>query len=214
MLLYPETALAGTPHPPPVASGTSVREALRAASRPQHQQLEDLLGLTGALTPGRYHAVLQGFAGFLDVWEPRVAAALPQRWQDAFARRRRGHLLHHDLQRLGVTPDSARQQQAAEAAARVPLDRLSQVFGSLYVLEGSTLGARVIVPHLQRQLNLTPETGAAYFHGHGDASGALWREFCMALEHEVGPGPVDRAAACTAACATFAALITVFSQLP
>ncbi|WPR74148.1 biliverdin-producing heme oxygenase [Algoriphagus sp. NG3] len=57
--------------------------------------------------------------------------------------------------------------------------------GMLYVIEGSTLGGRVIFKHLQRTLGYTSENGAAYFTGYGENTGLLWKNFiCTLMDYE------------------------------
>ena len=53
--------------------------------------------------------------------------------------------------------------------------------GALYVLEGSTLGGRLIARHLQPTFGFRDGKGDAYFRGHGDQTGALWREITAAI---------------------------------
>ena len=48
--------------------------------------------------------------------------------------------------------------------------------GAMYVMEGSTLGGRFLARHVETVLGLAPGRGDAYFQGHGEATGALWRE--------------------------------------
>jgi hypothetical protein len=49
--------------------------------------------------------------------------------------------------------------------------------GCLYVLEGSTLGARVISRRLESHFMLGPDSGAAFFNAYGEAVGRRWSEF-------------------------------------
>ena len=53
--------------------------------------------------------------------------------------------------------------------------------GMAYVIEGSTLGGRVILKHLSSRINVTERQGAAFFAGYGRETGARWRQFLEAL---------------------------------
>ncbi|TXD71199.1 biliverdin-producing heme oxygenase, partial [Mitsuaria sp. TWR114] len=86
-------------------------------------------------------------------------------------------------------------------------------FGSLYVLEGSALGGQVLTPMLLARHGLTPERGAAYFHGFGERTGAMWREFRQLADAQAGANETDRDAACHAAVQTFQALIETFASV-
>ena len=49
--------------------------------------------------------------------------------------------------------------------------------GMAYVIEGSTLGGRVILKHIQQRFDLEPLTGAAFFTGYSQRTGSMWRTF-------------------------------------
>jgi heme oxygenase len=93
---------------------------------------------------------------------------------------------------------------------QLALQHLAQVFGSLYVIEGSALGGQVIAPKLARELGLQPGGGASYFHGFGSDTGGMWRDFRTVLAREVEATDNAVQQACQAARDTFQALINVF----
>ncbi|HEY8612583.1 MAG TPA: biliverdin-producing heme oxygenase [Roseomonas sp.] len=171
----------------PIGEG-SLRARLRAATQPDHDRLEDGLRLTDpGLTPERYRAVLARFHGFWAGWEPRVAGELSD---DAFlAPRRRLHLLRDDLRALDVAPE------ALPICPPPPLHGHAEAMGSLYVMEGSALGGRMILKSLGRLC--LPEGGQSYFAGYGDATGAMWRSFLERLEAEPDVPAVLRGAKAT-----------------
>ncbi|SHI58626.1 Heme oxygenase [Roseomonas rosea] len=175
------------------SAGNSLRDRLRAETRADHDRLEGGLALADpGLTLGRYRAVLSRFFGFWAGWEPRVAAELSD---DAFlSPRRRLHLLRGDLRALGVVPETL------PTCPPPALRGHGEAMGSLYVMEGSTLGGRVILKGLEG-LGLPAAGGHSYFNGYGEATGAMWRGFLERLEAEP-----DAAAVLRGAKATFAAL--------
>jgi heme oxygenase len=61
------------------------------------------------------------------------------------------------------------------------LEPPSRALGSLYVLEGATLGGQIISRHLQATLGLNQKRGAAFFNGYGSENGQMWREFGKTL---------------------------------
>jgi heme oxygenase len=141
-----------------------------------------------------YARVLQVFEAFLAAWEPSVAAALPPARSGWLEARSRRPFLLRDLQVLGVPT----LQQTIPLA---PLAGAAAAWGSIYVMEGSALGSQVITRSLA-EAGLHPHSGAAYFHGWGDATGAMWREFRQLLEAELAQ-PVAADQACQAARQTF-----------
>ncbi|MDR7334227.1 biliverdin-producing heme oxygenase [Roseateles asaccharophilus] len=181
---------------------------LRAATRPHHERIERLLGLDGPMALERYGAIIGGFHGFLAAWEPEVRRAMPERlhgWLDA---RGRAAFAAADLAFLGA-PEKA----GDEVPNCLPEASLPAAFGSLYVIEGSALGGQVITPWLKRDLGLEPGRGASYFHGHGERTGAMWRDFRQRAVAEVGDDDGRRRAACRAAERTFETLIRHFEPL-
>ena len=75
--------------------------------------------------------------------------------------------------------------------------------GGLYVLEGATLGGRVIAKHLRRCLG--PALGSAGFLDfHGEHSSAAWKRFASILDSLPAHGRMDPAEVVSGACTTFA----------
>jgi heme oxygenase (biliverdin-IX-beta and delta-forming) len=180
---------------------------LRTATRPAHDRIETMLALTEpSLDGARYRAVLARFLGFWLGWEPRVAAALDDPL--FFAPRRRAHLLRRDLDALGLPEDEI---AALPRCALPALAGPQAALGALYVMEGSTLGGRVLVRHVARRLGVAEGMpGALYFSGYGDATGAMWRDFCVRLR----AAPAGSAPEITAAAlATFDLLAAWFAPL-
>jgi len=72
---------------------------------------------------------------------------------------------------------------------------LSEIVGMMYPLEGSTLGGQVISKHLRRNLGLTPDHGARFFHGYGDDTESFWSAFIEFAEASLTT-PETRLQAC------------------
>ncbi len=65
------------------------------------------------------------------------------------------------------------------------------VMGILYVLQGSSLGGRVIFKHVQKQLGVNELRGGRYFAGYGEDTGPKWKSFIAflsAYEERTGNG--------------------------
>lgn len=144
-----------------------------------------------------YGRVLQVFDAFLPAWEHAVLAGLPAAWHGWLARRSRRAFLARDLQALGLAGGS-------HEVAFAPFASAASAWGSLYVVEGSALGSQVITRALAAS-GLDARNGAAYFHGWGDDTAGMWREFREVLEREL-PAPAAVAQACEAARLTFQTL--------
>ena len=81
-------------------------------------------------------------------------------------------LLMDDLRILGRDP------AAVPLCDRLPpVDTLARALGCLYVLEGSSLGARFISRRLAEHLELSSTNGASFFNAYGGATGERWSQF-------------------------------------
>jgi heme oxygenase len=70
---------------------------------------------------------------------------------------------------------------------------MRKAFGCLYVMEGSTLGGKIIYNILKKQLGLSDSAGASFFYGYGPATGEKWKTFGASLEAFAGrPEPTRR----------------------
>jgi heme oxygenase len=139
-----------------------------------------------------------------------VAYAALERRIDVFAtpleavgldwgKRRKVPLLERDLAALG---SHATPRVALPPGAVPQLETLPHVIGCLYVLEGATLGGKVIARSLEKVLRLTADHGASFFNSYGAAVGAYWQELCAVLERSLTDVP-SRSRAAEAATATF-----------
>lgn len=173
---------------------------LKAETKAEHDAIERVLDLTSeALTLAAYRERLERLYGFHRPVEARLEAVPGV---DLHARRKHPLLLD-DLRALG-TDDPERLPVCAELP---PLAGPADRFGCLYVLEGATLGGRVITRHVARTLGVTPARGGRFFHGYGARTGAMWQEFGGALAaFAEAPASHDRIVA--AAVATFRTLRT------
>lgn len=165
----------------------ALTERLRGDTAEAHARLESELDLLRDLSRPRVAAVLRRFAAFHAGWEPAVARLLdePALWEP----RRRLPALEHDLASLGVSPPGPEEAWPAPAWLH---DRAA-AWGSLYVLEGSTLGGQVI----GRALHEAGIDGLRYFDGRGREAGPLWRELRRRLDALPEAEPVAAAARST-----------------
>ncbi|MDB4946989.1 MAG: bphO [Labilithrix sp.] len=190
---------------------TTRMDRLRASTQAAHARIEAALPLMSpSLTRETYLGLLEGFFGFHAPIEPALLSLVFA--NDAvFAEddRRKVPLLLADLCALGRT---AAEVAALPRCADLPcVTSLSQALGVLYVLEGATLGGRIIVRHLHERLALGPTTGAAFFGGYGDRTGSMWKRFCLHVDASL---LVDTEEAVSAAVETFDKLLVWVAAPP
>lgn len=182
-------------------SQSTMHARLRAETASDHEMAESAVDLLGAtLSRESYRATVALLYGF----QAPIEAALAETAAEVgcgLALRPRAHELARDLSALGL---SAADVDALPRCAVLPVfERREHVVGSLYVIEGSRLGGRIVARALIDRLGIDAATGGAYFHGDGDV-GARWREVLAWLEREAEVCLADQVIA--AARDTFATL--------
>jgi heme oxygenase len=163
---------------------------LRSETRPHHDAVEARLGLLDrTTTPDGYRDLLLRFWGFYQPVEARIGglADWPGLGLD-YDRRRKAPLLERDLAACGV---GRALLDGFRCPALPDLASVPHALGCLYVLEGATLGGRVITRHL-RGLSGGPFP-CAFFASYGDDVGAMWKAFGSFLtDYAAGRGEDDR----------------------
>jgi heme oxygenase len=126
-----------------------------------------------------YVRCLRQAHGLVAAWEEWSSGSAPDWMHSLLENRQRQGLLERDLAWFGVV-----QLDTARPAMPETKDDAS-LLGSMYVMEGSTLGGRLIARHVERVLGLTAGVGDAYFCGHNQRTGTMWKEFCGVLQARV-----------------------------
>lgn len=153
---------------------------LKEATKEQHDDLENTVNVMDRLfSLDDYKTLLTKFYRFYAAIEPKVALNGLQDAEFDFDKRRKTPLLEKDLHALGVLSDVKEKTRLWENLPS--LDTQAKAFGSLYVMEGATLGGQVITRHLKLELGLTPENGGAFFNSYGSNVGPMWKSFGAAL---------------------------------
>lgn len=97
--------------------------------------------------------------------------------------RKKTHLIEDDLKYLGAEKDSYTTPLSGQANYTP-----AYALGIFYVVEGSSLGGRVILKNIKPSLNLDENGGAKYFTGYGAVTGSTWRNFVMMMEEYAAQG--------------------------
>jgi heme oxygenase len=154
---------------------------LRERTAPLHGQIESLLRLPGAIrTRADYRDWLGRFLGLYDPLE-RLLATFPEWASLGLSMSSRDHTgcLVDDLVALGIDP---RELPRASPALLPDLPTFAHVLGAFYVIEGATLGGRLILRDLEPRVG-TPIDGAKrFFGGRGEAVGPMWQSVRSALD--------------------------------
>lgn len=188
----------------------SILTRLRLETCSEHEAVEHMLDLMGVLTDNTYRQRLVQFYGFYSPLEAALQTRCAMQrggchLEDSqlamlLPRLHKSLLLRQDLHHLGISIVGL-----APCRALPPIQTPAQVLGCLYVLEGATLGGRMITQHVQATLGITPTTGGSFFDGYAGQTGRMWN----AMRQTLLSAAVDiqsENAMVGSAVATFAAL--------
>jgi len=154
-------------------------EKLRSETKSIHQALEKVLipGIKQANSPEAYAGILKTFYGYFKGMEPILDAQLSDKLVPAYSKRRKSNVILEDLKSMNMSGELAVANDLPE------ISTVPQALGALYVLEGSTLGGRVITKMLMQNLNLTDTKHLQFFSGYGDQTEMMWGSFLETLNN-------------------------------
>lgn len=170
---------------------------LREETAESHQKLEHNPLSKAILTPSvsvqDYQTYLAALFGVTIACEDQVFPAISHIITD-LAERYKSSLIIDDLLATGFTEAEI----DALPVYRFEFSSVAEALGIMYVLEGSTLGGRILYKHIHEVLGLTSENGASYFWGYGTQTGNLWKSFISSLtqfvdEHDERDGVIGSA---------------------
>ncbi len=151
---------------------------LKEATREQHEQLEATVNVMNQLfSLDDYTRLLIRFHRFYAAFEPKLPEEDLKSAGFDYSGRRKALLLEADLSALNGTSLAG----VPNFGALPDVSTLPKAFGSLYVVEGSTLGGQVITRHLKQHLGLEVENGGMFFNSYGQDVGPMWRAFGEAI---------------------------------
>jgi heme oxygenase (biliverdin-IX-beta and delta-forming) len=155
----------------------AILSRLRIETRREHTALEDVLDLVNTeLSRDAYRSRLQTFYGFYAPLEAALKLRLqgirfPSDLGNELANRlHKTALLKSDLDHFGVDSEKLPRCQNLPS-----LKSVAEILGSIYVVEGATLGGRIITKHVRETLNILPTSGGSFFQGYGDATASMWQ---------------------------------------
>jgi heme oxygenase len=177
------------------ATPSGLRSRLKQATAEAHRDLDSRLGALDLSSLGGYRRFLEANAAALlpleDALESADVAAMFADWPQR-------------SRRAAIAADLAKVGGIARPAAAPPILNGNAVLGTMYVLEGSRLGANYPIRTVANSADPVIADATAYL-GHG-AGQPLWPRFLVALEREpvMPDDEAEIVEAATAAFATFA----------
>ena len=169
--------------PPAVLSPESphLMQLLKAETRPHHERAERVVRLMSpGLSVAGYRQHLEALHALHAALESAVARQLGAHEAELrLSERWKLHLLREDLLALGHDEASLARLPGLPSPPAIP--GVPEALGTLYVLEGSTLGGQLILRHLVRHFENAPVGRFAFFRAYGEAVGPMWKSFSEAL---------------------------------
>ncbi len=154
-------------------------DKLRADTRYTHEQLEQemLPMIREAVNMESYARLLRIFYGYYKPLEDSIAQYISPRELPDFADRRKTSLILEDLSTIGQPTGNIPIDLSVPA-----IDCPEAAFGALYVMEGSTLGGKVICKMIAENLGVKDHDGLSFFYGYGGQTGSRWKDFLARLD--------------------------------
>lgn len=152
---------------------------LKEHTREKHLELERtfMRRLQKLKSEAEYAEFLLRLWDFHSLAEKKISIHINRRLVPDLERRIRSEFLMADVAEL--IPDFGLSSQCDS----VPdIDSHARAIGSLYVLEGSTLGGKIVAEMITRRLGIT--RGLRFFNGYGKDTGPMWRTFTEYLNHD------------------------------
>jgi len=173
-----------------------------------------LLGLVKPAYPvWKYQRLLHAYFHLYGFLERQIMHALEQHaCTFNYSERQKLPWLNRDLAFYELTPELRSTYLDQTVTLKMPLS-VSQLFGTLYVVEGSTLGGQIISRLLNTHMGLTQDTGAAFFHGYGARTSAMWQSF-LDEANLMCKTETEYQTAEVAACSTFELFNRVLDDFP
>lgn len=181
----------------------SMHARLRASTRPLHERAESAVDLAFYLSSmPNYCRLLQTLWRLHAGYDAYFESLYKSDCGIDFRFRRRAGSLLNDLAQLGSGPFGI--------PIEPPLSGHHELVGGLYVLEGSTLGGRILLKHAHSRLGVTAAFGASFFHGYGEGTTFAWKTLLAAINETPAVGE-DADAMERGAKTTFETFIAAFA---
>ena len=162
-----------------------ILQKLKESTRQQHDDVEGAVDVMSKLfSLDDYKRMIAKFRSFYSAYEPTLPYVELKAAGFDYDERRKLPSLDADAKILGL--------EDIDTFNELPdVSSLSKAFGSIYVIEGSTLGGQVISRHLKEHLGLTPENGGSFFASYGPQVGPMWKQFGAAVTAFAADGAND-----------------------
>lgn len=131
----------------------------------------------GSISMEQYKTVLKTFYGFYKPFEEKLekVEGINELGLDLENRRKINYLLE-DMKSLGITETEINEIKMAKDDDLPPLNNLANALGSMYVIEGATLGGKMVGAQLKDIFSFNGN-GTGFFLSYGEQVKPRWAKF-------------------------------------
>lgn len=149
-------------------------EKLKEETKTYHHQTEvALIGRIKAISnKDDYALLLKMFYGYFGGLEEHIDAAIDTTLMDDYHQRRKTSAIAEDLQALNADVPTV-----ANGDNLPSITNHLQALGALYVIEGSTLGGKIISKMIAQKLDPSHSDALSFFNSYGDDTMNMWNSF-------------------------------------
>lgn len=185
----------------PLTMSLSVAQLLKQETAVSHVHTENILSprLASIHSFDDYAAILKTFFGYFHPLESMIRFYITPGILEDIDERRNSSFITNDLKAIGYSTEPL-----AFCTQLPKINSSLAALGAMYVLEGSTLGGRMISRMLMKN-TLVPfsNSNLHFFNGYKDETGKKWTSFLAVLEeHAEGVDAIVSAANETFNCLT------------
>ncbi|QXV66434.1 biliverdin-producing heme oxygenase [Mucilaginibacter sp. 21P] len=173
-------------------------EKLKEETKQNHQILEKVLvgNLRSIRSKDGYINLLKMFYGYFGGLEKSIEQHVDSNLLPDNDERRKIAFIANDIEALGgLVPAKAEGNDLPRIESHL------EALGALYVIEGSTLGGKIISKMMEQQLGLNGN-GLSFFSGYGDRTEEMWNIFKEKMDAQA-ENPEQEAVVIAAANETF-----------
>lgn len=147
-----------------------INEQLKDSTHASHQALEKKMVsiIKKIKTRQDYVNFLKLMYGYYSALERRVQDHVTEM---EIGKRRKASRLLDDISYFEATstPDLCNELP--------PISSHAEALGAMYVMEGSTMGGKIIARMIEGQAGIDGPSGFSFFNGYGEETGTMWEEF-------------------------------------
>ncbi|MBE9585570.1 biliverdin-producing heme oxygenase [Mucilaginibacter sp. JRF] len=154
-------------------------EKLKDETKTYHYETEvALIGRIKAIKDKQDYAdLLKMFYGYFGGLEKHIDAAIDTTLMDDYHQRRKTSAIADDLQALDAPVPTV------AGADNLPvIENHLQALGALYVIEGSTLGGKIISKMIGQKLDASNGEALTFFNSYGEDTVNMWNSFKQKMD--------------------------------